>query len=336
LDRKDKILYKCNLDGVGLEIGPSFNPILPKQEGYNVETLDVLDKKGLQERFFEHDVSKIEEVDYIWNGGSYSGLIGKTNYYDYIVASHVIEHSCDLIDFLTDCSNLLKEDGILSLAIPDKRYTFDFLKPTTGIARVLNNHGKNKRTHSQGAVYEHFSSACKTEGRTAGTYTYTNAPNIIKPIHSIEEAVEAYNKAPDPSDYIDAHAWVFTKHSFELLIYDLNSLGLTDLYVESSFETFGLEFFVSLKKRGGFTPNDDERLELAIKAHYESTNPELSSYFLKQINALEEMNVRLKEEKNALCNTFNEEIATIHNSKSWKITKPLRFVTKLFRGKGHK
>lgn len=303
MDRREKILYKCNLDGIGLEIGPSFSPVLPKRDGYNVETLDVLDKEGLQERFAAVDKNgSIEEVNYVWNGEPYPQLIGKTNYYDYIIASHVIEHSCDLIGFFSDCSALLKDDGILSLAVPDKRYTFDFLRPVTGIARVLENHGRNRNAHSPGAVYEHNSSVCHLD---------------LKLLHSIQDAIDGYNLSVKQNNYIDSHTWVFTQTSFELLIYDLSCLGLTDLCIDSSFDTFDHEFFVSLKKRKEkFVPNDEKRLELAMKAHYEST----SRYFTDKLNALQAENTAL-----------GDKISDIYSSRSWKVTKPLRYVSAFFK-----
>ena len=32
-----------------------------------------------------------------------------------------------------DCDSLLKKAGVLSLAVPDKRYSFDHFRPITGI-----------------------------------------------------------------------------------------------------------------------------------------------------------------------------------------------------------
>jgi hypothetical protein len=43
----------------------------------------------------------------------------------------------DLIRFLNDCDSLLKKAGILSLAVPNKRYSFDHFRPITGIGRVV-------------------------------------------------------------------------------------------------------------------------------------------------------------------------------------------------------
>jgi hypothetical protein len=36
----------ADLTGLGLEIGPSYNPLLPKSEGYRVRTADHLDATG--------------------------------------------------------------------------------------------------------------------------------------------------------------------------------------------------------------------------------------------------------------------------------------------------
>ena len=66
------------------------------------------------------NVANIEEVDFVWRGEPLSQLIGRKGCYDWIIASHVIEHSPDLISFLGQCEMLLKDDGVLSLIVPDK------------------------------------------------------------------------------------------------------------------------------------------------------------------------------------------------------------------------
>ncbi len=119
-----------SLDGVGLEIGTWCSPVCPKREGYHIEILDYASREDLQRELRQvsawgqslHTEESIEEVDYVWSGEKYAALTGKKNYYDYIIASHVIEHMVDLISLFHDCSDIIKNDGILSLTIPDKRY----------------------------------------------------------------------------------------------------------------------------------------------------------------------------------------------------------------------
>ena len=96
MDRKERLLFLFDATGIGLEIGPSFNPLLPKRDGYDVETLDHLSAADLREKYKNApnvDLSAIEEVDHLSDGSSILQLIGKPEHYDYIVASHVIEHT---------------------------------------------------------------------------------------------------------------------------------------------------------------------------------------------------------------------------------------------------
>ena len=142
MGRFEHVTAVCNLQGKGLEIGPSYSPVCPKRAGFNCEILDHLDREGLRAKYKDNPyvnqyLDNIEEVDYIWNGEDYSQLIGKAGYYDYIIGCHMIEHTTDLISFLEQCSILLKDDGVLSLAVPHKYYEFDCYRECTGLARVL-------------------------------------------------------------------------------------------------------------------------------------------------------------------------------------------------------
>ena len=140
LSRRDCILPFVDKAGLGIEIGPSHNPIAPKREGFNVHVIDHMSREQLVQKYGAHAVrlERIEEVDFVWTGGqSYAELTGRRGGYDWIIASHVIEHTPDLIAFLADCEAVLKETGVLCLVVPDKRFCFDRFRPVTGLARVI-------------------------------------------------------------------------------------------------------------------------------------------------------------------------------------------------------
>ncbi len=61
------------------------------------------------------NLENIEEVDFVWLGELLHELVGCQQSYDWIIASHVIEHSPDLIIFLVECESLLKPDGVLAV-----------------------------------------------------------------------------------------------------------------------------------------------------------------------------------------------------------------------------
>ena len=111
MDRKQLLLSLLDLSGVGLEIGPGYNPLVPKSSGGRIETLDHASAAELREKYRSKvgiDLSWVKEVDYISDGRPLVEIINKRCHYDYIVASHVIEHTPDMLGFLKDCETLLK------------------------------------------------------------------------------------------------------------------------------------------------------------------------------------------------------------------------------------
>lgn len=250
MNRKNKILKHIGKDGIGLEIGPSHSPIAPKSEGYNVHIVDHADKDSLVEKYRPHGVAieKIEDVDFIWRGETYAELTGRSNYYDWIIASHVIEHTPDLVSFINSCAEILKEDGVLSLAVPDARFCFDCLRPLTGISKIIDAHVLKVKTHSVGTAVENISVTCTKGG--SQTWGYGKTRGSFELAYSQNEARKVMQTYSSTQEYSDYHAWCFTPHSFRLLIHDLNLLGLISLKEISFVPTRGCEFYITLGQKG--------------------------------------------------------------------------------------
>jgi hypothetical protein len=137
--RRRKICARLDLTKQGLEIGPSYNGVLKKSDGCDVKILDHLPTDALKVKYIAQgiDDGQIESVDYVWDGRPYAETVAPGERFAWIVASHVIEHAPCLITFLRDCESILAPDGTLSLAVPDKRFTFDCLRERTSIAQVI-------------------------------------------------------------------------------------------------------------------------------------------------------------------------------------------------------
>jgi uncharacterized coiled-coil protein SlyX len=97
-------------------------------------------------------------------------------------------------------------------------------------------------------------------------------------------------------EYYDFHAHVFTKGSFELLIYDLNCLGFINLYIEKIFDVTGPEFTVSLKK-GRIIPDDSLRLQMLKKINFELGETSLYANEAKTKGAEQETKITEQESK---------------------------------------
>jgi predicted SAM-dependent methyltransferase len=262
MDRKEKILKHIDKNGYGIEIGPSYNPVAPKSAGYKVHIIDHMNRKQLIEKYKGHDVNtkRIENVDFVWRGENYQELTRKTKYYDWIIASHVIEHTPDLIGFLNDCDSILKNVGVLSLVVPDKRYCFDHYRPITNISKIIDNHLNKCTNHTAGSVAEYFLNVVSKSGNISWDAS-TNGE--YKFIHSRENALQGMKTVINDNAYLDIHAWCFVPHSFRLIVYDLFCLGLTSLKEVCFLQTEGFEFFVTLGRNGqGPNLSRNEMLEI--------------------------------------------------------------------------
>ena len=257
--REEIILAHIKRDGLGLEIGPGCAPIAPKKQGFHVHVLDHCDKKALVEKYRPHgiNVENIEEVDFIWDGRSYTELVGRRHVYDWIIGSHVLEHTIDLIGFLNDCDSLLKKDGVLSLAVPDKRCCFDCFRPLTGIGRVIDVPRNPQKIHSAGTAAEYFLTVVSKGDRIAWD---KDEKGEFKLVHSLEQAKQAIREVDKRGNYLDVHEWCFTPTSFRLMMRDLYELGFIELKELAFHPTQGSEFYVTLSRHGHLP--EGTRLEL--------------------------------------------------------------------------
>ncbi|MCA9522826.1 MAG: methyltransferase domain-containing protein [Myxococcales bacterium] len=250
--RSEKILQLIDKSGFGLEIGPSYNPIAAKRDGWNVEIVDHLDAESLRAKYaaWNVDPSAIEDVDYLVDGRGLFAAIGEENRFDFILASHIIEHMPDICQFLIDCERLLKPAGVLSLVVPDKRFCFDVFKPLTTTGQILQAHLERRTRHTPGTVFD----AHALHATSAGSLVWPGdrRPSELAFAHSLREAKRIMDEYAERGEYLDVHAWQFVPTSFEMVMQDLLELEVIGLAIVSSFDTAGHEFFVSLRK--GETP----------------------------------------------------------------------------------
>lgn len=240
------------VDALGLEIGPSFSPVAPRSKGYRVEIMDVVDSDALRAKYAGQGVElgAIEEVDFLLDGRGFADLTGKPRGYAWIIASHVIEHVPDFVGFLAECESVLREDGILSLAVPDMRHSFDRLRMPTSIQAVVDAHLEKRTRHTRGRAVDYYLNVVSLAGLTAWTPAIARreGDESLAFFHNAADAIAAL-RMPEAELDIDIHAWCFTPSSFRLLLSDLHAIGLTGLR-ERDFAAHENEFLVKLSRQG--------------------------------------------------------------------------------------
>lgn len=261
--RNEKILSLVNIAGLGLEIGPSFAPVIPRSQGFNSHVLDHASQAELREKYKNApgvDISKIEDVDFVWRGERLSELVGGPEKYDYVIASHVIEHTPDLVGFLQQCEEILKPGGILSLVVPDKRFCFDYFRGISTTGDVIQAHWEKRKVHTPGVVFDHFAYQVFLDNRPSWGPGQTGHMELSV---SFDEAARMFDLAKDQNSYMDVHNWRFTPSSFRLIFDDLIRLNLLNFSVAREYPTAGCEFFVSFLKGRGTKHSKLDRFYLA-------------------------------------------------------------------------
>lgn len=275
--RKEKMLSLIDVRGRGLEIGASHSPIAPKVEGYNVEIIDHLPTEELRKKYSKENVSAIEEVDYVWSGESYSDLTGKKNYYDWVIASHVIEHVPDVVSFINDCSDILKEDGILLLAVPDCRLCFDQFRALSGLSEFIDAYHNKSKQPSPGDVIDYYLNISEKGG--IGGWSLDKCRGQNKLVRTYKDALNIYKKQLQTGDYNDVHKWRFTPTSFKLLISDLLKLNYISMDYKDFYGPEGCEFVITLQK--GKSKYDDNSYQNERLVMLETIQHELAEHYLR-------------------------------------------------------
>lgn len=319
----------------GLELGPSYRPTFTKSEGWNVKTLDHCNTSELKAKYLADPntpnelVDRIEPVDFVWQGQPYLDIPGMESNFDYVVACHVIEHQFDLVQFLDDIASVIKEQGLLLLAVPQRSLMFDSARPLSTLGDVVIAH-KDKALYDLKVYLDETSLRVGRNEIGCWIGDYRNNPDselsfIYSGLETNELFQELIGDYQPPSEYRDGHRWVFEPETLEYLISQLRAAGLTDFKVKERGQGFGCEFFLVLEKEineqksvsdselnpNGYLPGEVPAVKY-FREEYESTR-----------NKLNDSVVSLSQ--------LRDELNGIYNSRSWKLTKPLRVMIKFLR-----
>jgi hypothetical protein len=125
-----RLLSERFVFGTGIEVGAGSRPFpLPKSAVCRYG--DIRDRASLRGYFSTNRVT----ADHTLDAQTFAGI--PDNVYDYVISAHVIEHLEDPIGAIKNSLRVLKPGGVLLLAVPDRRYTFDRLRPGTPLEHIL-------------------------------------------------------------------------------------------------------------------------------------------------------------------------------------------------------
>jgi len=277
LSWRHKLLWEIHdfSSGRGLEVGPLDNATVPKHLA-KVQYVDVFGRDRLMQHYESEPsrvVERIPEIDFTLarDDGSIQTLAEAAAPgapYDWVMASHVIEHVPDLIGWLDQIAELVVDGGKLVLAVPDRRYCFDVHRPQTTVGQLLQAHDLGETAPSVRAVYDYFRAhaVVKTHEIWSG-----NPPGYDARRYSLEHTLAQVARAR-AGEYVDAHVWTFTPQTLLEQVVELRTLGLSSWMVHSMTTTKRnhLEFYVVLER----LPRDGLEARLAAEPAVDSSMPD--------------------------------------------------------------
>ena len=235
--RRNRILAGIDLTtDFGLEIGALCFPMVTHQEGHifyvDFATTDELKKNYANDPAV--DISKIVEVDAIWGNRSLQDCVEQRTF-DYVVASHVVEHVPDLITWLAEIASVLKSTGSLRLAAPDRRFTFDYLRNESRLHDVLDAYLNKQRRPSSRQILENCDLCREVDYQEAWQGELDTSK--LRPKSSVVAGLDLARQSLSNGTYFDMHCWIFTPRSFCELMQRLAELDLLTLKCDTFIPT---------------------------------------------------------------------------------------------------
>lgn len=319
--RREFLLESIKISGKrGLEIGPLASPLITKadlKDDGGIFYLDHLSEDELKEKYRSDKSIKIDEilpVDFICPDGDILKAVDECRF-DYIVASHVIEHSPNMLKFLADLYEILLPGGVLFLVIPDMRFTFDKNRAETTFGELLEKFLLNAKWPSIAAVYDHFAMASNANGHNLwhGIINKEDSELLVSEDFAWEAAHRVYNEKL----YFDVHVNVFKPASFFGILKKALLHNLVQFQVDRFQDTAigQIEFMVVLKKT-----IDNEQIN--AKAECMQSIPyfgldSLLSPYMPQVKALSEAlqtSTKISENLHKEINELQDRISNRENS----------------------
>ena len=125
--KRKKMAYQW-ISGNGIEIGALHNP-LPVNHETKVTYVDRMDNDALIRHYSDLSDRSLVPIDIVDDGESLLSINDMSQ--DFVIANHILEHCINPIGALQAWLRVLNPGGIAFIAVPDKRFTFDYKRNTT-------------------------------------------------------------------------------------------------------------------------------------------------------------------------------------------------------------
>jgi predicted SAM-dependent methyltransferase len=217
-----EFLSRHYLRGHGIEIGALHNPLTVGFKA-QVKYVDRFNNEGLKKHYPEQRHQDFVDVDIVDDGEFLSRILDNSQ--NFVIANHFLEHCQNPLLTLKQMHRVLKNNGILYLALPDKRYTFDIKRPVTSLEHLL----KDFREGAEISEKDH----------------YEEWVSLVNEVSNINQMQQAAEKLMAEKYSIHFHVWT-QNEILEMFISLKKEIGI-HFEIECCLKN-GVEFITILRK----------------------------------------------------------------------------------------
>lgn len=172
--------------------------------------------------------------------------------YDLVIAAHVIEHIPDPITWLSELSELLTPEGCIFLAIPDRRFTLDYLRRESTAVDLVHNFHAGLTSPDLYTVTDFLYFKRNIRGHEVWRTPEVVEERIAEASMTLPAAfAQAERALASGSEHANVHCSVFSHPTFAELWRGVAQTGIVDLELRelADVQRDGNEFWALLCKR---------------------------------------------------------------------------------------
>jgi SAM-dependent methyltransferase len=149
------------LRGDGIELG-ALNQPLEVSLRARVRYVDRFPTEQLRAYYAgDMDPATIVPIDIVDDGELLATI--EDDRFDFVIANHFLEHCLDPLGAMAAMLRVVRLGGVVYLAVPDKRFSFDADRPSTTLEHVLQDHRDGGRASRHGHYVEWASLVLKCD-----------------------------------------------------------------------------------------------------------------------------------------------------------------------------
>lgn len=213
-----ELLAKVFLKGDDIEVGALQAPLhLPPNT--RVKYVDRFSKEKLYRHYPELANLPLVDVDVVDDGESLASFSDQS--LDFVVANHFLEHCEDPIGTLSAFLRVIRPQGVVYAAVPDKRQSFDCDRPTTTLAHLLRDHREGPGV----SRLSHFEEWARLVEPNIGR-VYASDEDIrarANELHQMNYSIHFHNW--EPNDFLQFIMYCISELSFPMDVEFFTLLG---------------------------------------------------------------------------------------------------------------